>query len=51
MLRVSPSYRTMPQELWRDPRFPDYGRAIVIAGVPALDLVPGELVSVRFLDD
>jgi multidrug resistance efflux pump len=50
VLRIGPTFQPKPQRLWRDPRFPDYGRAIVIAGVPALDLVPGELVSVRFLD-
>lgn len=49
VLRVSPAVQELPQRLWRDPRVPDYGRAVVIAGVPALELTPGEVVSVRFL--
>ena len=49
IVRVGPAIETLPPRLWRDPRTPDYGRAVVIAGVPALDLTPGELVNVRLL--
>jgi multidrug resistance efflux pump len=48
VIRTSPSIRQLPERLWRNPRVPDYGRAVVVAGVPALDLTPGELVTVRF---
>ena len=49
VVRVGPSIQQLPQRLWRNPRVPDYGRPVVIAGVAALDLTPGELVEVRFL--
>ena len=49
IVRVSPAIEPLPQRMWRDPRIPDYGRAVVIAGVPALELTPGELVHVRFV--
>ena len=51
VIRVSPTIQPLPQRLWRDPRTPDYGRAVVIAGVPALGLTPGELVSVSLRSD
>jgi hypothetical protein len=40
----------MPERLWRDPAVPSYGRAVVIAANPALNLIPGELIQVKFLD-
>jgi len=49
VVRDGHTVQPFPQRLWRDGRTPTYGRAVVIAGVPALDLAPGELVSVRFL--
>jgi hypothetical protein len=49
VLRVSPAIQPLPQRFWRDPRIPDYGRAVVIAGPAALDLMPGEAVSVKLL--
>ncbi len=49
ILRTGPGIQPMPQRLWRDPRFPDYGRAVVIAA-PAIGLIPGEIVTIRFLD-
>ena len=51
VVRVSPTIGTLPQRVWRDPRIPDYGRSVVIAGVPALNLTPGEMVTVRFGSD
>lgn len=50
VIRVGPSIQEMPQRLWRNPRRPDYGRAVVIAAVPGMRLTPGELVNVKFLD-
>jgi multidrug resistance efflux pump len=51
VLNVSPSIDVLPQRLWRDPRFPDYGRAVMIATVPGLELTPGEVVDIQFLSD
>jgi len=50
VIRVGPSIQEMPQRLWRNPRRPDYGRAVVIAAVPGMRLTPGEMVNVKFLD-
>lgn len=50
VIRVGPSIQEMPPRLWRNPRRPDYGRAVVIAAVPGMRLTPGELVNVKFLD-
>lgn len=49
VVRVGPTVQALPQRLWRDPRVPDYGRAVVIAASPTLGLTPGETVSVKFL--
>lgn len=51
VVNVGPGVQAKPERLWRDPRVPDYGRAVVIAAAPGLGLVPGELVEVRFLGD
>ena len=51
VLRVGPSIQPLPQRLWTDPRFPDYGRAVVIAATPAMNLTPGEIVNIKFLPD
>lgn len=51
VVRVGPNVGTLPQRVWRDPRVPSYGRSVLIAGVPALDLTPGELVTVQFRSD
>lgn len=51
VLRVSPTIQPLPMRLWADSRRPDHGRAVVIAGVPALELVPGELVNIRLIGD
>jgi multidrug resistance efflux pump len=50
VIRVGPSIQEMPPRLWRNPRRPDYGRAVVIAAVPGMRLTPGEVVNVKFLD-
>jgi multidrug resistance efflux pump len=49
VLNVSPAIEMLPQRLWRDPRYPDYGRAVMIATVPGLELTPGEVVDIKFL--
>ncbi len=46
VVSVGESVQVLPQRLWRDPRVPAYGRAIVIAPVPRLALSPGDLVDV-----
>jgi len=51
ILRIGPGIELLPQRLWRDPVMPDYGYGVIIATVPSLDLIPGELVDVKFLDD
>ncbi len=48
VLRVGPTVQALPQRLWRDPRLPDYGRAVVIAASPVMGLQPGERVNVKF---
>lgn len=49
VVRVAPAIQALPQRLWRDPRTPDYGRAVIIAAAPAMKLTPGELVDIKFL--
>jgi len=49
VLRVSPGVQVLPQRLWSDPRVPSYGRAVVIAAYPGMNLTPGQLVEVKFL--
>jgi len=49
VVRVGPDVELLPQRLWREPRTPEFGRAVVIAAVPGLDVTPGERLSVRFL--
>jgi len=48
VLRVGESFEPMPVRLWRSPRVPDYGRAVVIQVAPELALTPGEVLEVRF---
>jgi multidrug resistance efflux pump len=50
VIRVGPSIQELPPRLWRNPRRPDFGRAVVIAAVPGMRLTPGELVNIKFLD-
>jgi membrane fusion protein (multidrug efflux system) len=51
VLRGGGAVQPLPDRLWRDPRVADYGRAVVIAAVPALAVEPGERVGVSFLED
>ncbi len=48
--RVSPSIEQIPQRMWRDPGTPEYGLPFVIAGVPVLNLKPGEMVEIKILN-
>jgi len=47
VLRVGAQVEVLPANLWRQAQVPEYGRAVVIATVPALDLAPGDLLSVH----
>jgi len=49
VVRVSPAIQELPLRLWRNPRVPDYGRAVVIAASPDMGLTPGQRVDVKFL--
>jgi len=51
VLRVGPTIQQLPPRLWRNPRVPDYGRAVVVAAAPGMQLTPGELVNVKLLRD
>jgi multidrug resistance efflux pump len=50
VVRVSPSIQELPPRLWRNPRVPDFGRAVVIAVSPEMGLTPGQRVDVKFLN-
>jgi multidrug resistance efflux pump len=48
VVRIGPTVIPLPEELWPSPTRPMRGRPVVL-GIPAgLDLVPGELVTVRW---
>ncbi|MGB2862888.1 MAG: HlyD family efflux transporter periplasmic adaptor subunit, partial [Sedimentisphaerales bacterium] len=46
---VGPTMELMPEQLWRNPAFPQWGRPIVIEIPEGLELVAGELVGIRTL--
>ena len=48
VLRVGPSIQELPPQLWNDPGIPSYGRAVVIAASPSMNLTPGQRVEVQF---
>ena len=50
VVRSGPDIELLPERLWRDSQTPEYGRAVIIAAVPGLELTPGELLSVKLLD-
>jgi multidrug resistance efflux pump len=50
VVRVGPDVELLPERLWRQSSTPQYGRAVVIAAVPGLELTPGELLTVRLRD-
>ncbi len=47
--RLGPDVELIPQQLWRDPRAEEWGRAVYIKIPPNLKLVPGEAVGIRGL--
>ncbi len=51
VIRVAPDIELMPERMWRAPSQPEYGRAVVIAAVPSLNLTPGELLDIRLATD
>ncbi len=51
VIRVAPDIELLPERMWRAPAQPEYGRAVVIAAVPSLNLTPGELLDIRLATD
>ncbi len=49
ILRVGPTLERMPQQLWRNPNIPEWGRPFVIKIPPQMSLIIGERVGVRTL--
>jgi len=45
--KVGRSVELKPQQLWRDPRVPEFGKPMTIPAPPALALTPGEGVLIR----
>jgi multidrug resistance efflux pump len=48
VVRVGTAIEPLPPRLWPDPTSPAYGRAVIIAALPQMELQPGELLTVRF---
>lgn len=46
---LGPTVEIMPEQLWRNPNIPQWGRPILIEVPVGLELVPGELVGIRGL--
>jgi len=46
---IGPALELMPEQLWRNPNFPQWGQPIVIKIPEGLELVAGELVGVKAL--
>ena len=46
---VGPTVELMPEQLWRNPNLPQWGRPMLIKIPPGLELIPGELVGIRGL--
>ena len=47
ILRVGPTIEQMPQQLWRNPGVPQWGRPFLVKIPPGMTLVIGERVGVR----
>jgi multidrug resistance efflux pump len=50
ILRVAPTVAMLPERLWQRRDMPEYGRAVMVASVEGLSLLPGETVRIRFVD-
>jgi multidrug resistance efflux pump len=46
---VGPTLELMPEQLWRNPTVPQWGRPIIIRIPEGLELIAGELVGIRTL--
>jgi len=46
---IGPTIELIPQRLWRNPNFPQWGRPVLIDIPRGLALVPGEIVGIRGL--
>jgi len=50
VVRVGQALELLPQRLWRDGARPEYGLPVLARGPQLTELLPGERVSVRFVD-
>ena len=46
---IGPAVEQMPQRLWRNPNFPQWGRPLLIEIPLDMTLIPGEMVGIRSL--
>ncbi len=46
---IGPAVEQMPQRLWRNPNFPQWGRPMLIEIPSGMKLIPGEMVGIRGL--
>ena len=46
---VGPTMELMPEQLWRNPAIPQWGRPIIIEIPEGMELVAGEMVGIRTL--
>jgi hypothetical protein len=46
---IGPAVEQMPQRLWRNPNFPQWGRPLLIEIPSDMDLIPGEMVGIKGL--
>jgi multidrug resistance efflux pump len=49
ILHVGPTMEQMPQQLWRNPNIPEWGRPFMIKAPPQMQLIVGERVGIRTL--
>jgi len=49
VVRLGPVMEPMPQQLWRNSNFPQWGRPVLIKIPPGLKLLPGEKVGIKRL--
>jgi multidrug resistance efflux pump len=49
VLYLGPVMELMPEQLWRNPNIPQWGRPMLIKIPPGFELIPGELVGIRAL--
>jgi multidrug resistance efflux pump len=46
---LGPVMELMPEQLWRNPNIPQWGRPMLIKIPPSFELIPGEMVGIRGL--